>query len=201
MTKILQINGSLFSDQGASTQLADEFVARWQARDSQVDVIRRDLGADPVPHLDAERLSAIMSPAEQRNPEQRAAADYADTLIREIQEADVLVLGVPMYNFSVPSTLKAWFDHIARAGVSFRYTEKGPEGLLKGKKAYVFTTRGGQHRGTPADSQTPFVETFLNFLGITEVEFVYAEGLNMGEERKRAGLGKAESCIEVLLAA
>lgn len=201
MTTILQINSSLFSAQGVSSQLADEFVARWMARDPKAQVIRRDLGADPVPHLDAERLTAIMSPVAQRSPEQQAIADAAEALIREIQEADVLVLGLPLYNFSVPSTLKAWFDHIARAGITFRYTENGPEGLLKGKKAYVFATRGGRYQGTPADSQTPFVETFLNFLGMTDVEFIYAEGLNMGDDHKRAGLTRAESCIEVLLAA
>lgn len=201
MTTILQINSSLFSEQGVSSQLADDFVARWMARDSQVKVIRRDLGADPVPHLDVERLTAITNPAAQRSPEQQAIADSAEALIREIQKADVLVLGLPLYNFSVPSTLKAWFDHIARAGVTFRYTENGPEGLLKGKKAYIFATRGGRYQGTPADSQTPFVETFLNFLGITDIEFIYAEGLNMGDDHKHAGLTRAESCIEVLLAA
>ncbi len=201
MTTLLQINSSLFSEQGVSTRLADEFVAGFQAREAEVRLIRRDLGAEPVPHLDAGRVTAIMTPAKQRSPEQQALAEQADALIREVQEADVLVIGLPMYNFSVPSTLKAWFDHIARAGVTFRYTENGPQGLLQGKRAYVFTTRGGQHRDTATDTQAPFVETFLNFLGIEAVEFVYAEGLSMGEDHKQAGLRAAGSRIEQLLAA
>jgi FMN-dependent NADH-azoreductase len=201
MTKILQINSSLFSDQGISSTLADEFVRRWRERDPKVQVLRRDLTTDPVPHLDSEQLTALMAPAGQRTSEQQASVDYADSLIREVQEADVLIIGLPMYNFSVPSTVKAWFDHIARAGVTFRYTENGPQGLLKDKKAYVFTTRGGLHRDTPEDSQIPFVKTFLAFIGITDVEFVYAEGLNMGESQKRRGLDEAGSQIETLLAA
>lgn len=201
MTTLLQINSSLFSDQGVSTRLADEFVAGFQAREPGVRLIRRDLGAEPVPHLDAARVTAIMTPAERRSPEQQAMAGQADALVREVQEADVLVIGLPMYNFSVPSTLKAWFDHIARAGVTFRYTENGPQGLLQGKRAYVFTTRGGRHRDQVTDTQAPFVKTFLNFLGIDEVEFIYAEGLNMGEDHKQAGLEAAGTRIEQLLAA
>ena len=201
MTTLLQINSSLFSSQGVSTRLADEFVSRWQSQHPDSSVIRRDLGNQPIPHLDGDRLTAIMTPADKRSAEQQAIADQADELIAELQAADVLVLGIPMYNFSIPSTLKSWFDHIARAGTTFRYTENGAEGLLKGKKAYIFTSRGGLYHGTPADTQTPLVSLFLGFVGIDDVEFVYAEGLNMGESQKQAGIDKAEHSIEQLLAA
>ena len=121
-------------------------------------------------------------------------------MIDEIKSADVIVLGLPMYNFGAPSTLKAYFDRIARAGVTFRYTASGPEGLLTGKKAYIFATRGGLYAGTPLDSQTTYVRDFLGFLGITDVEFIYAEGLNMGEESKQAALAKAQGQLEELAA-
>ena len=120
----------------------------------------------------------------------------SDLLIAEIQAADVLVLGVPMYNFSVPAQLKNWIDAISRAGVTFRYTEQGPEGLLKGKKAVVVQTRGGIHRNSPTDSLTPYLQTILAFLGITDVQFVYAEGLSMGPDAERDGLATAYAQIE-----
>jgi FMN-dependent NADH-azoreductase len=201
MSKLLQINSSVFSGNGVSSQLADRFVARWHEQHPQSEVVRRDLAAEPVPHLDGNRLAAVMTPAEQRDTDQQRAAAEAEGLIAEVQAADVLVLGVPMYNFSVPSQLKAWFDHIARAGVTFRYTENGAEGLLKGKRAYVFTTRGGHHQGRPEDMVVPFVTTMLNFIGITDIEIVYAEGLSMGEAPREQGIAAAQARIEALLAA
>jgi FMN-dependent NADH-azoreductase len=201
MGKLLQINSSIFSDQGVSSQLADRFVADWVARHPETEVIRRDLAKDPIPHMDGERLTALLTPAEQRSPEQARLVALADQLIRELQEADILVLGAPMYNFAIPSQLKAWFDRIARAGVTFRYTESGSEGLLVGKRAFVFTSRGGLHRGQPQDTVVPFVQQFLNFVGISEIEFVYAEGLNLGEQPRQAALTEAEAHIQSLLAA
>ena len=125
--------------------------------------------------------------------------DYSDALIDELKRSDVIVVGLPMYNFGVPSTLKAYFDHIARAGVTFRYTEKGPVGLLTGKKAYVFATRGGLYAGTPLDTQSAYVRDFLRFLGIDDVEFVYAEGLAINAERKEAALSQAQHTIKRLV--
>ena len=156
----------------------------------------RDLAADPVPHLDAARFGAFI--AKQRTPEQQAVIEFSDRLIDELQRADVLVLGLPMYNLGLPSTLKAYLDHIARAGVTFRYTASGPVGLLQGKKAYVFAARGGSYEGTPLDTQTPYMRNLLAFLGITDVEFVYAEGLAISEERKRETLARAERAIDRL---
>lgn len=201
MSKLLQINSSIFSDQGVSSQLANRFVADWLARHPGTEVVRRDLAQDPIPHMDGECLTALMTPAEQRSPEQARLVALADQLIRELQEADVLVLGAPMYNFAIPSQLKAWFDRITRAGVTFRYTENGSEGLLAGKRAFVFTSRGGLHRGQPQDTIAPLVQQLLNFVGISAIEFVYAEGLNLGEQPRQAALAEAEARIQSLLAA
>lgn len=201
MSTLLQINSSLFSDQGASSQLADDFVARWHEQHPKGKVIRRDLSLDPVPHWDGERMAAVTTDPALRTPAQRRLAAEADRYIQEIQAADVLVLGVPMYNYAVPTQLKAWFDHIARARVTFRYTEHGVEGLLKGKRAVVITTRGGRHRDRPEDAVVPFVQAMLNHVGITDVELVYAEGLNLGEAAREAGLREAQARIEQLLAA
>jgi FMN-dependent NADH-azoreductase len=191
MKTLLQINASLFSDAGQSSRLADQFVAHWAAANTDGEIIVRDLARDPVPHLTAERFQAFIAKPEARTAEQQAHVAASDALIAELERADTIVLGLPMYNFGVPSTLKAYFDHIARAGVTFRYTEKGPVGLLAGKKAYVFAARGGLYQGTPRDTQTSYVRDFLAFLGITDVEFVYAEGLAMGEVAKSAALEKA----------
>ena len=199
MNRILQINSSLYSSDGQSSRLADEFVAALREQHPGAKLTLRDLAADPVPHLDAERFGAFLGKPEERSAAQRAVIEYSDTLIAELQHADVIVLGLPMYNFGVPSQLKAWIDHIARAGETFRYTEKGPVGLLTGKRAYVFATRGGLYAGTPADSQTGYLRQFLAFLGITDVEFVYAEGLAISESSKQIGLLGAQHAIRKLL--
>jgi FMN-dependent NADH-azoreductase len=197
---LLQINASIFSNHGQSTRLADEFVAAWRASNPDAKVIVRNLAEETVPHLDAERFGAFLAKPGERSVEQQAVVEYSDALIDELKRADVLVLGLPMYNFGVPSTLKAYIDHIARAGATFKYTEKGPVGLLTGKKAYVFATRGGLYAGTPLDTQTAYVRDMLRFLGIDDVEFIYAEGLAIGAERKAAALSQAQRAIERLAA-
>jgi FMN-dependent NADH-azoreductase len=151
-----------------------------------------------VPHLDAQRLGAFIAKPEERTAEQQAVADYSDALIEEIRRADVVVFGVPMYNFGIPSTLRAYFDHIGRAGVTFRYTENGPVGLLTGKKVYVFIARGGMYQAGN-DAQTAYVRQFLSFIGLDDIEFVYAEGLAMGEESSKVGLAKAKEAIVKLV--
>jgi len=197
MKTILQLNTSILSGNGQSSHLANEFVAALDADK----VIVRDLASEPVPHLDAERFAAFVTAKEKRNPEQEKIVAYSDGLIDELKQADVIVLGLPMYNFGVPSMLKAYFDHVARAGVTFRYTEKGPIGLLTGKKVYVFATRGGLYAGTPLDTQTRYVRDFFAFLGITDVEFVYAEGLAISEASKVASLAKARESLRQLVPA
>jgi FMN-dependent NADH-azoreductase len=198
MTHVLKINSSLYSADGQSSRLADQFIAALAERTRGVRVVERDLVREPVPHLDAARFQAFVTRPEERTAEQQAIAGYSDALIDELRAADIIVLGLPMYNFGISSQLKAYFDHVARAGVTFRYTEQGPVGLLGGKKAYVFATRGGAYAGTPGDTQTAYVRQFLAFLGVTEVEFVYAEGLAVGPHRREASLAQARAAIQDL---
>jgi FMN-dependent NADH-azoreductase len=197
---ILQINSSIFASGGQSTRLADSFVAQL-AQEQGARVTVRDLAGEPLPHLDGERFAAFQTEPDKRTPVQQAAVEYSDRLIDELRAADVIVVGVPMYNFGIPSQLKAWFDQVARAGATFRYTEQGPEGLLKGKKTYVLSTRGGQYAGTERDSETAHVRDFLALLGLTDVVFVYAEGLALGDATRLATLTEAQAKIQRLAAA
>jgi len=199
MKTLLQIQSSIFSNGGQSSRLAERFVAAWRASNPGGKVIVRDLAAEPVPHLDAARFGAFIAKPGERTPEQQAVVDYSDALIGELKRADVVVLGLPIYNFGLPSTLKAYFDHIGRAGETFKYTEKGPVGLLTGKKVYVFAARGGIYAGTPNDTQTPYIRTFLSFIGMNDVEFVYAEGLAISEVSKEQGLLRAQAAIDALV--
>lgn len=200
MTHLLQLNTSLFSDQGQSSQLAQQFVAKWKTSHPDSHVQLRDLAAKPIAHLDAERFAAFTAEPQSRSPEQQVIVDESDQLIEELQAADVIVLGLPLYNFGIPSQLKAYFDHVARSGVTFRYTEDGPQGLLENKKVYVFAARGGLYAGTPLDTQTDYVRHILAFLGIHDVEFVYAEGLNVSADSKDAALTQAAADITRLAA-
>lgn len=196
MKKLLNIQSSMFQAGGLSSQLAAKYVDSWKARNPSGEVVNRDLLAEPVPHLTLERFQAFTTSAEQRTPEQQAIVDFSDKLIEEISSSDMLVLGVPMYNFTIPSTLHTYFDHIARAGVTFRYTPNGPEGLLKNKKAIAFVARGGYYGDDHA--QSAFLRQFLGFVGITDVEFVYTEGLATGDEAKEKAVAAANERIAEL---
>jgi FMN-dependent NADH-azoreductase len=189
---ILQINASARGEASSSTRIANSIVARLQSATPAARLTLRDLAVTPHPLLDEAALGALFTPAEQRTDEQAARVALDDALIAEVQAADAIVLGVPMYNFGVPVQLKNWIDAIARNGVTFRYTDQGPEGLLKGKTVYVALARGGSYRGTAADSQVPYLKTVLGFLGMTDLHFIYAEGLNMGEEAAARGFAQAE---------
>ena len=188
---ILQINSSARRDASQSTRLATRLVERLRATDPESTLAVRDFNDAPHPVLDEAALGALFTPVDRRTPQQAARVALDDALIAELQTADVVVLGVPMYNFGVPAPLKNWIDAVSRAGVTFRYTEKGPEGLLKGKKVYVALTRGGRYRNTPADTQVPYLKTVFSFLGLTDVQFVYAEGLAMGPDAERNGIASA----------
>lgn len=198
---VLQINSSARPGQSQSSRLADQIVERLRAADPALELRVRDLGRAPHPALDESALGALFTPAAQRTPEQAARVGLDDALIAELQAADVVVLGVPMYNFGVPTQLKNWIDAVARAGVTFRYTDKGPEGLVTGKKVYVALTRGGLYRNTPADTQVPYLQAFLGFIGMTDVQFIYAEGLAMGPESEQKALASAQTQIDELLPA
>ncbi len=200
MSTLLQINASIHADHGQSSQLATQFVRAFSRVRPDLRIVLRDLASDTVPHLSAERFAAFLSKPQERSAAQSEVVAYSDALIAELKQADVIVLGLPMYNFGVPSQLKAYFDHIARAGETFRYTANGPVGLLQGKKAYIFAARGGLYAGTALDTQTNYVRDFLRFVGIDDIEFVYAEGLAISPESKASGLASAAAQIERLAA-
>ncbi len=207
MKTYLQLNSSLYGADSQSSRLARQFIETLVRTDRGAEaaavsacVVVRDLANQPLPHLTAERFAALATAPEQRSHDQTGIAAESDALVAELAAADVIVIGLPMYNFGVPLTLKAYFDHVARAGVTFRYTATGPEGLLRGKRAYVIATRGGRYAGTPSDLQSAFVRQFLGFIGITDVEFIYAEGLAMGEESRAAAIVEAGKRIEQLAA-
>ena len=196
MKTLLQLKTSLFSDHGESSRLSNRFVELWRTRSPAGRVIVRDLALEPVPHLDASGFKAFLAKPAERTAEQARVVSYSDALIEELKLADELVIGLPMYNFGVPSTLKAYIDHIARAGVTFRYTPGGPVGLLTGKKVRVFASRGGRYAGTPLDTESGYLRDVLGFLGLSDVEFVYAEGLALGEAAKAQSLATAHAQID-----
>lgn len=199
--KLLVVKSSVFADGGQSTALAEKFIQAWREVSQDLDVLERDVTSNPVPHLDGERIGALFSAPEERTPEQQAVVDYADELLAEVTTADAIVLAVPMYNFGVPSQLKAWLDHLARAGVSFKYTDTGPVGLLKNKPVYILAARGGIYHTSGQDFQAPFLRQFFGLLGLTSLEFVYAEGLNMGNEVKEKAMSEASEQIAKLIPA
>ena len=199
--KILQVNASARRDGANSTKLANRVTERLLAANPGATVTVRDLAAEPLPVLDEVALGALFTPAEQRSAEQAALAARFDAAIAELQAHDAIVLGVAMYNFGVTVQLKSWIDAIARAGVTFKYTETGPVGLVEGKTVYAACARGGIYRGTPNDSQTPYLKSVLGFLGMSDVRFVYAEGLNMGPDAAAQGFAQAEADLEAALAA
>ncbi len=195
---ILQINSSARSDGSISGQLADEIVADLRVKSPDASLTRIDLALSPVTALDEAGLSALMSDEATRTPAQAALVTEYDARIAEIQAADVLVLAVPMYNFGVTTQLKNWIDAISRARVTFHYTETGPQGLLTGKKVYVALSRGGFHRDQPSDILVPYLRTVLGFLGMNDVQFVYAEGLGYGDDYVTKALESARAEIAAL---
>ncbi|UAA40167.1 NAD(P)H-dependent oxidoreductase [Paraneptunicella aestuarii] len=181
MKNVLVINSSLNGESGNSNKMTTKFMEQVQQR-QQVQVTSIDLQSLNLPHLSTDEMQTWGIPADERTPEEHKLAAISDNLIEQISWADVIVVGMPMYNFGVPSTFKAWIDRVARAGVTFRYTETGPEGLLKNKQVYVMAARGGVYEGTAKDSQSVYLRDVFNFLGIEDVYFIYAEGLAMGPE-------------------
>jgi FMN-dependent NADH-azoreductase len=195
MSHLLVIKSSAAGAASVSKQLIDETVARLLTADPALVVVERDLGANPVPHLTTDSTAAIRG-AEPANEAQRAAKALSDSLVAELKAADTVIIGAPMYNFGIPSTLKAWFDHVLRAGVTFKYGEKGPVGLLEGKRAIVVESRGGIYSSGPTqalDSQEPHLRTMLGFIGISDVTFVRAEKLGYGPEAREQAINDAKA--------
>lgn len=201
MKTLLHIDSSAQSVHSVSRELSAEVVKHWLHNNPQYTVVTRDLAADALPHFDAAMADAYFTAPEQRSKAQTQAIARSDELVDELIGADVIVIGAPMYNFGIPSTLKAWIDHVARAGRTFRYTGQGPQGLLQGKKAVIASARGGQYVGSPLDHQETYLETILNFLGIEDVTYVRAEGLAMSDVDTAHTIRAAKSGIQQLATA
>lgn len=180
-TRVLEISASGRAAGSVSRQLSRDLISAIEDRHIDVDVVRRDL-ADGVPFVDQAWIESNFTPTESRSQEQREVLSYSDSLVKELQDADILVIGVPVYNFSIPAALKAWIDMVARARVTFRYTENGPKGLLEGKKTYLVVATGGVEVGSPYDFATPYLRHLLAFIGITDVEIIAAEKMNTQAE-------------------
>lgn len=192
---ILLVSASLFAEKGNSRALASSFVGALEASGQQFQLTHHDLVERDLPHLDGNEMQAWMTPDAVRSVEQRELAALSDGFLAELRAADLLVVAAPLYNLGLPTQMKAWFDRVLRAGETFRYTEKGPVGLLEGKQALVLAARGGVYTGSELDSQTPHLKSMLGLMGITEQHFVYAEGLNMGDEYKAGSLSEAKAGI------
>lgn len=195
MKNVLVLNASLNGDQGNSNVLSQKFTDLLGSN-ADVQVTQRDLNEDNLAHLNGQEMAAWMTEPAQRTAEQAALAQVSDELIEEVKANELIVIGMPMYNFGIPSTFKTWIDRIARAGVTFKYTDKGPVGLLENKKVVILAARGGVYQGTPKDTQTQYLKDFFAFVGIEDVSFVYAEGLNMG--LKEEAFAKAEVQMSTL---
>jgi FMN-dependent NADH-azoreductase len=186
MTNILHVSASVNGENSNSRQIALKLIDRIKADDSSATVIERDTNEAVVSAITGETVGAYYTPAENRSEAQKKVIAASDKMVAEIMDADVLVIGAPMYNFSVPSTLKAWVDLIARVGVTFNYTENGPVGLVEGKKAYIVAATGGVPVNSPADFATPYLKQVLAFIGITDVEVVEASGFGVNAEEAMA---------------
>jgi FMN-dependent NADH-azoreductase len=195
MSNVLVIKSSLMGGAGNSNALIDQFVDDWRIESGSDVISVRDFSINPIPHLTRERFTAFVTPEEERTEQQKDEVVLSDELTTEFLAADVLVLGVPMYNFGIPSTLKAYIDHISRVGKTFHYTAEGSVGLAINKKAFILGARGGFYMGTPNDTQTPYLKSILNLFGVDDVTFVVAEGLNISPEQKAKAMQEAKTQI------
>ena len=200
MKNVLVIHSSILGQYSQSTSLLDEFAVEWQKQHPESNIVIRDLAEDELPSLDGKALAALSGNAELTD-EQKAIAELSLRLIDELKSADHVAIAVPMYNFGVPVQLKKWFDLICRAGITFKYSETGPEGLLTGKKALLVATTGGVHRNTATDLGLLHTQTILGFVGLTDVNVAYAEGLAMGQNAKDAGLSEARKAMQAFVLA
>ncbi|MDY4333124.1 FMN-dependent NADH-azoreductase [Pectobacterium brasiliense] len=201
MSKVLVLKSSILAGYSQSNQLADHFTIEWQSAHPNDSITVRDLAAQPIPVLDGELVGALRPSDAALTPRQQEALKLSDELIAELQAHDIIVIAAPMYNFNIPTQLKNYFDLVARAGVTFRYTEQGPEGLVKGKRAIVLTSRGGIHKGTPTDLLEPYLRVFLGFLGLTDLEFVFAEGYGYGPDVAQKATEAAKTQLSQLVTA
>lgn len=198
MKNILAIKSSLNSESGNSNKLVAAFLKELQSR-TEVSINETDLYKSELSHLSSEEMTAWRTSPQERDEQQIQLASISDNYIEALQKADIIVIGMPMYNFGIPSAFKAWIDRVARAGVTFRYTENGPQGLLQNKKVFILAARGGMYAGTPKDTQTNYLKDVFSFLGLNDVEFVYAEGLAMGGDSAEKSFSAANEKINELI--
>lgn len=199
MSNVLLLKSSILADYSQSNKMADYFIQQWQEKNPEDTVTVRDLVNEPIPAIDGEILAAFGS-TDTRTEQQQAHLDLSNTLIEEIKAHDVIVIAAPMYNFTISSHLKHYFDFIARSGLTFKYTEQGSVGLLENKRAFVLTSRGGIYKDTPADTMVPYMTLFLNFLGIMDIEFVFAEGTALGADSVEKAHQQAQKHIDSVVA-
>jgi FMN-dependent NADH-azoreductase len=198
MSTVLVLTSSALGEESVSNQLVQDAVSALRSQDPGLRVVTRDLGGSPIPHITLDSATALRG-AEPANAAQATAQALSNELVAELEAADTIVIGAPMYNFGIASTLKTWFDYVLRAGITFRYTESGPEGLLKGKRAIVIESRGGLYSQGPAqvmDAQEPHLRTLLGFIGIADVTFIRAERLAFGPEAREQAIDAARRVIE-----
>ncbi|WP_282175677.1 FMN-dependent NADH-azoreductase [Vibrio nereis] len=193
MATTLVLKSSILGEHSQSNQLINHVL------EGKTGIIERDLAANPIPVLDMDVATALRGSADELSDEHKAILDLSNQMIEELKTADQVIIGAPMYNFMVPTQLKNWFDLIARAGVTFSYTENGPIGLIENKKVIIVTTRGGLHKDSPRNSIESYLTTMLGFIGITDVEFVYAEALSMGDEPASASRDQAREQLSALV--
>lgn len=196
MSTILVLNSSVLAGESVSRTLVDDAVRRLSGNDRDATVIQRDLGVTPIPHLTTANVAGVRG--EPKTDTERAARALSDELIAELRKADTIVIGAPMYNFSIPTGLRAWFDYVLRAGETFSYSEAGPRGLVTGKRVIVIETRGGLYSEGPAqaiDFQEPYLQTLLGFIGLTDVTFIHAEQIAFGPEAREAALAGARQAL------
>ncbi|AXF75775.1 FMN-dependent NADH-azoreductase [Erwinia tracheiphila] len=200
MSNVLVLKSSILAGYSQSSQLADSFVDEWKAAHGSDGITVRDLAANPLPVLDGELVGALRPSDAALTPRQQEALNLSDELIAELKAHDIVVIAAPMYNFNIPTQLKNYFDLVARAGVTFRYSENGPEGLITGKKVVVISSRGGIHKDTPSDLLTPYLKLFLDFLGMSDVKFVFAEGIAYGPEVAQKATSEAKAVLKDIAA-
>lgn len=199
MSKVLVLKSSILAGYSTSNQLADHLITEWKATHPADEITVRDLADNPVPVLDTELVGALRPSGAALTPRQQEALDLSDQLIQELKVHDTIVITAPMYNFNIPTQLKNYFDFVARAGVTFRYSENGAEGLIKDKKVVVISSRGGIHKDTPSDLLTPYLQLFLGFLGMNEIEFVFAEGIAYGPEAAGKASEEAKKALKRII--
>lgn len=200
MSNVLVVTSSALAEHSVSSDLVKDVVDGLRRRDPALKLVTRDLGANPVPHLTLDAATAIRG--EPTNEAQAQARALSDELIGEVQAADILVMGVPMYNFGIPSNLKSWFDYVLRGGTTFRYTEQGPEGLVKNKQAILVLAKGGYYSEGPMqvmDAQEPHVRAMLNFIGVTDIRYIRAEKLALGPDEREKSIIAAKAAVGELV--